>query len=116
MTDILKDVDIHLDCSQCEASFDISAAVVAQSQELLEHGCPGSSYECPATVFSQLVDPGALRALVDAWRQVEQSAQGRADGVVLRVHPTLKAGEAPEGKPSAIDRWENEGGALVSKF
>lgn len=89
MRSILDSIDVHVDCAHCDISFDISAAVVAESQELLEGGCPGSDYECPATLFATLVDRQALLRLGEAWRDIERSVHEAIGTVSLRAHPTL---------------------------
>ncbi|PKN53834.1 MAG: hypothetical protein CVU56_29780, partial [Deltaproteobacteria bacterium HGW-Deltaproteobacteria-14] len=89
MTDILEHVDVHVACDQC-GDYTLSAAVVAESQNLLECGCPGSSYECPPALIATLVEPAALRSLERAWREVEQSAQRRADGALLHDRPRVE--------------------------
>jgi hypothetical protein len=90
MTDILDNIDIHVACHQCDKSFEVSAAVVAESQELLDGGCPGTDYECPASVFAALVDRDALRRLADAWRQIERSVRDSVGAVSLQAQPTLE--------------------------
>ena len=107
MTDILDNIDIHVDCHQCDASFDIAAGVVAQSHEMLEDGCPGTDYECPASLFATLVDREALRRLADAWRAIEQSVRDSVGAVSLRAHPTIEqllaAAQTPGDDRDALD-------------
>lgn len=90
MPDIFDKITIQVDCAQCDQLFDISAAVVAESHELLEESCPGTDYECPASLFATLVDRQALRHLASAWREIEQSVQKSVGAVRLEAHPTLE--------------------------
>ncbi len=73
MSDILYDIRVSVECRRCDSQFEVPAAVVAESQEMLEQGCPGSAHECPAPLFAELIDKEALRRLVEAWRDVEAS-------------------------------------------
>lgn len=92
MSDILDDVIIQVECSQCDASYNISATAVAESQQLLEGGCPGTDFECPASLFANLADRDALRRLAQAWRDLLESAgEGSFGEVTLRAEPALKA-------------------------
>lgn len=104
MTDILKHLDVRVRCGQC-GNYTISAAVVAESQHLLEEGCPGSPHECPPQLFATLVDPAALQALKDAWREVEASVRRRAEELLIRdrlqVEMTVEAAIAAAAAPAA---------------
>ncbi|MFU8804729.1 MAG: hypothetical protein ACNA8W_13020 [Bradymonadaceae bacterium] len=84
MTNLFRKIDLHVDCGQCDHSYDIPLSVVAESQALLEQACPGSLHECAASYFATLVDPACLQALAKAWEDVEESANRRADGAVLK--------------------------------
>ncbi len=90
MTDILDNIDIHVECHQCDTSFDISAGVIAQSHDLLDGGCPGTDYECPASLFATLVDRDALRRLADAWCAVEASVRDSVGAVSLEAQPHVE--------------------------
>lgn len=113
MTDIFDNITIHVDCAQCDQDFDVSAAVVAESQELLDEGCPGTDYECPASLFATLLDRRALRRLASAWRDIERSVQKSVGAVHLKAHPTLKQllDVADGGAPSDPDPAASDGHA-----
>lgn len=87
--DLLEIIEVHVRCTQCAAFYTLPASVVAESQRLLECGCPGSDYECPARLFATLLDPDALRALGDAWSTVVESARGRGEQLALTIRPSL---------------------------
>lgn len=113
MTDILDNIAVHVDCHQCEQSFDLSAAVIAESHSLLDEGCPGTDYECPASLFASLVDRDALRQLADAWRQIERSVRDSVGAVSLQAHPSLeRLLEAADESPPPSDT-ERRGAATV---
>lgn len=64
MDDRLEHTLIHVHCPRCDGAYDVPASVVAESQRLVEHGCPGtSSCECPASFYASLIEPAALEAL-----------------------------------------------------
>lgn len=111
MADILDNIDIHVDCAQCDVAYHIPASTVAESQRLIEEGCPGSEYECPASLFATLVDPADLRALAGAWRRVERSVRGRAQGLLLTARPAVSDRAVVQRDP-ALARWEDDGGAM----
>ena len=106
LTDILKQLDVNVRCEQC-GEFSVSAAVIAESQHLLVHGCPGSPHECPAELFATLVDSSALESLVKAWEQFEKNARDRCGRalVVDRPHITisLEKERPPMNKPESAE-------------
>lgn len=111
MTDILQEIDVHLDCHYCGHEVDVPLAVVAESQALLADGCPGSAHECAPSFFARLADTRAVRELVEAWRALETSAAALADGVGVmgrvRVSKSVSGEEA-----EALARWVDDGGAI----
>ena len=100
MTNIFRRIKIHLDCPQCDKSYDFPLAVIAESQQLLDEGCPGSSYECVPSFFAELVDPEALKALARAWCDVESSANGKASGMVFEGHLAIELSVGHQEKAS----------------
>ncbi len=94
MTNILKELDVNVRCAHC-GEFTISADTIADSQRLLEHGCPGSPSECPAQLFSTLVDRSALEELATAWKNVEKSARAHNGRLVLEK-PHINISLEPE--------------------
>lgn len=80
MHDILRHIHVHVACDACGAAFDVPASTVAESQRLLAHGCPGSSFECPPAFYAALIDPAALDELARAWRHVQASSRIYGDG------------------------------------
>lgn len=106
MSDILRHLAIDVSCEQC-GDFTIGADVVAESQQLLARGCPGSPHECPATVYAELVGAPALASLERVWGAVDHpvEASHRNDGflrVVVRPDAILDA--------RALAVWEDDGG------
>lgn len=85
MTDILKDLNLDVHCDRC-GEFTVAADVISESQHMLERGCPGSPYECPAQLFATLVDKSALESLAKAWQDVQKSALCH-DGRALLIGP-----------------------------
>lgn len=90
MSEILSNIGIYVICEHCETEFEMSADVVAESQDLMEGGCPGDTRECPARLFSNFVDRDALRDLADAWERVRESLHAPAVDVTLASRPTLE--------------------------
>ena len=79
MNEILQQIELTVCCGQCDRSYEVPLSVIAESQRLLEEGCPGSEFECAATYFAKLVDPTILQRLVSAWEEVEASARLHTD-------------------------------------
>lgn len=125
MTDILKSLSVDVHCDQC-GDFTVPADVIAQSQRLLAKGCPGSTFECPPTLFAMLLPRSVLESLERAWAAVESAARSPVQHV--RVADTASvnemvssrdfaltgtdAGKQPEAR--AIARWEDDGGYVPS--
>lgn len=87
MSDILKHVDVQVHCQQC-GDFIVSADVIAESQRMLEEGCPGSPYECTPELYATLLDRSLLEKLALSWQAVERSA--RKQGTSVQVASRLK--------------------------
>lgn len=109
MTDILKSVSVDVRCEQC-GEFTVGADVIAESQRLLAGGCPGSSFECPPTLFATLLPRSALESFERAWVELESAARSpvRHLAVGEESSVTVAAGFEPERR--AISRWEDDGG------
>lgn len=90
MTNIFENIDVHVRCANCTADFSVPAAVVLESQELLEGGCPGSEFECTATLFAQLIDREALHRLAVAWADIQESVRDSVCEVSLDARPSLR--------------------------
>ena len=80
MSDILKHVDVQVHCQQC-GDFTVPADVIAESQRMLEQGCPGSPYECTPELYATLLDRSLLEKLARSWEAVERSARRRGSSV-----------------------------------
>lgn len=111
MTDLLKHVAVEVHCDQC-GDFTVRADVIAESQRLLAQGCPGSSYECPPTLFATLLEPSAIDALQRAWSALESTVgspvrEVSADALRIFVSPDKQ-------DPRAVLRWEDDGGYIPS--
>lgn len=109
MTDILDHLDVHVRCSQC-GEYTVSAAVIAESQRLLEEGCPGSPHECPPQLIATLAEPEALESLSRAWHEVEGSVQRRADSVRMSEHVCLEFNAGAGDGSTAHAAEANDGG------
>lgn len=110
MTDLLKHVAVEVHCDQC-GDFTVGADVIAESQRLLAQGCPGSSYECPPTLFASLLEPSAVDALQRAWSALERTVRSPVREVSADA---LRIALAPNDKqdPRAVLRWEDDGGYI----
>lgn len=110
MSEILRHLAIDVSCEQC-GDFTIGADVVAESQQLLAHGCPGSRHECPATVYAALVGPAALASLERVWGGVD----GPADAA-QPIHGFLHVLVRPDAilDARALARWEDDGGRAAA--
>lgn len=109
MTDILENVCVEVDCDQC-GNFAVGADVIAESQRLLEEGCPGSPYECPPTVLSTLLDQSSLEALGRAWRNLETAARSPVRRIFLDDSFRVPVHAGRDADPRAVSRWEDDGG------
>lgn len=105
MSDILDDITILIDCSQCDAKFNITTSVVADSHRLLDQGCPGSHYECPASLFAEIVDHQSLRDVATAWRRLEDGLRNSNRAAELRINALLQR--------NVDDRDRSSGSRLV---
>ena len=65
----------------------MSTDVIAQSQQLLTQGGPGSTYEYPPEFLATLAAPSALESLVRAWRKVQRSARRQGATLQVRARP-----------------------------
>lgn len=82
MNDGLADVLVDVRCHQC-GDFTVAADAIAESQQLLETGCPGSPYECPVVLYASLLAPAALDALKTAWNDLGRSARASRRPVTI---------------------------------
>lgn len=107
--DLLDHVDVVVACNLCHSTYTVPASLVRTGQQILASGCTGGSlHECVASYYASLVEPEVLDALVAAWATFERSAGGHGGvGVVVRGAPRARSSD-PD--PSALERWENEGG------
>jgi hypothetical protein len=110
MTDLLKHVAVEVHCNQC-GDFTVGADVIAESQRLLAQGCPGSSYECPPTLFATLLEPSAIDALQRAWSALERTVRSPVREVSADA---LRIALAPNDQqdPRAVLRWDDDGGYI----
>lgn len=108
MKDRLSDVLVDVSCHQC-GDFTVAADVIAESQRLLESGCPGSPYECPAVLYASLLDPAALDALRAAWSDLGRSARasGRRVTICDALCVSVRQASVAADQPSAY-RHEEE--------
>lgn len=116
MTNILEHCYVDVHCDQC-GEFAVRADVIAESQRLLERGCPGSTYECPPALLATLLERNALESLERAWTTLQSTAHGPVQQVLvddaLRVpRQAAKDEPAPPDEPLRRDmsRWDDDGG------
>ncbi len=111
MSDILQQVDVHLHCVQCDETYDVHAAMIAEAQRLLAQGCPGTPHECYPSFLASLVDASALDSLRRAWRSVERSARARSETTGLRGRAQVARNVRWDDGWRELARWEDDGGA-----
>jgi hypothetical protein len=110
MQDILRQVEIHVHCDECEDSYVVPASLVAESYALLDEGCSGTSaHECAPSFYASLVDRSMLDALARAWRDVSRNAAAQAMTIAVRSRPKLAAIHHDE-EARSLCRWEDDGG------
>lgn len=109
MTDVLKTLTVDVHCDQC-GDFTVGADVIAESQRILAGGCPGSSYECPPSLFATLLPRQALESFERAWSDLERTARSPVQQITIEDLPHVLI--RPDGQldPRAIARWEDDGG------
>lgn len=107
MNDRLKDVMVDVHCRQC-GDFTVGADVIAESQHLLETGCPGSPYECPATLFASLLDLAHLGALETAWSGLGSAAResGRRVPICDALCVAVRSNPRLDPRGAAMSREE----------
>src|SRR5699024_12848266 len=66
MVDTKNLVVVDVNCDRCASSFKVPSSVVAESQDLMQEGCPGSEYECMASYYATLIDRKTLKSLEEA--------------------------------------------------
>lgn len=93
---VLETSVLQVECAQCDVGYSLPLAVVKDSQDLLEKGCPGNDYECAARYFAGLVNSEALEQLSTAWQAVEDSVNKSNNHARLRG--TLKVVLTYEGE------------------
>ncbi len=115
MTNILEHCYVDVHCGQC-GEFAVRADVIAESQRLLEQGCPGSTYECPPALLATLLERSALESLEQAWTTLASTAHDPVQQVTLddALHVPR---QATEGAPAPdeelrwdVSRWDDDGG------
>lgn len=111
MSDILQQVDVHVHCVQCDESYDVSAALIAEAQRMLAQGCPGTPHECMPSFLASLVDASALESLTRAWRELERNARARSEALLMREHAALRRDFRADPMTKELARWEDDGGA-----
>lgn len=111
MTDILKAVSVDVHCDQC-GDFTVGADVIAESQRLLARGCPGSSFECPPTLFATLLPEAVLESFERAWVELESAAHNPVRRVEVSEASSVRVGADSEPEQRAISRWEDDGGRV----
>lgn len=113
MADILQQVEVEVRCVQCDESYRMPAALIAESQRMVREGCPGTSpHECAPAFYASLLEPVALEALVRAWERLQRSARARGDHAVLRERPRVGVTLPLARDTDALARWEDDGGAI----
>ena len=111
MTDILKTLSVDVDCDQC-GDCTVGANVIAESQHMLTEGCPGSSYECPPTLFATLLPPAALESLKKAWSDLEGAARDPVRQITINEGSHVSTRRNDKLDPRTIARWEDDGGYI----
>ncbi len=111
MSDILQNVDVRVRCVQCEETYDVSAAMIAEAQRLVADGCPGTAHECLPSFLASLIDPSALESLRHAWRDLERNARGRSEAAAFHGHARVSRHVHSADGWREIARWEDDGGA-----
>ncbi len=107
MTDLLKRISVEVHCDQC-GNFILGADVIAQSQQLLATGCPGSTHECPPSQLANLLPQSALTRLESAWHDLEE---GSPSTVKLSINtPPPRTHADDKNSCGCVDRWEDDGG------
>ena len=109
MTDILKSVSVDVHCDQC-GDFTVGADVIAESQRLLAAGCPGSSFECPPTLFATLLPEAVLESFERAWVELESAARSPVRRIEVGEASSVSVHTGSETEQRAISRWEDDGG------
>lgn len=111
MTDILKTLSVDVHCDQC-GDFSVGADVIAESQRMLADGCPGSPYECPATLFAALLPRSALESLEKAWSDLEGAARSHVQQIRIEEGSHVSIHSNDKLDPRTIGRWEDDGGYI----
>lgn len=105
MTVLMRDPAIDVACPECEGSYPVSIAIIAESQRLIAEGCPASTihaiHECAPRYLAALLSPEIVALLTRTGGPSARSAQARVE----------ESGEAAQVR-LALDRWETEGGAV----
>ena len=114
MTDILKSVSVDVHCDQC-GDFTVGADVIAESQLLLAAGCPGSSFECPPTLFATLLPQSVLESFERAWVELEGAARSPVRRVEMGEASSVRMDAGSEPEQRAIARWEDDGGYVLNE-
>jgi hypothetical protein len=113
MTNISRNLAVDVHCERC-GDFSVGADVIAESQRLLAAGCPGSTYECPPTLFATLLDPAALEALERAWRALEDAARSPVRHISIDDPLRVAVQLSEQLDARSIRRWEDDGGHITS--
>ncbi len=107
---LLDHVEVVVPCHHCGSTYTVPASLVRESQRVLAEGCSGSSlYECDASFYATLVEPGALDALANAWAVFCQSAATHG-GTEIMITTGDSSSPDPNFDARALQRWDNEGG------
>lgn len=109
MTNILETLSVNVHCDQC-GDFSIGANLIAESQRMLAEGCPGSSHECPPTLFATLLPRSTLEALEKAWNDLERAVRSPVRQVTIEEPCQVSTPGDGTLDSHTISRWEDDGG------
>ena len=107
MSDILRGFYADVRCDRC-GDFTVGADVVAESQRLLAEGCPGSQFECPPELLTELLEPTVLESL----KRAGCGPENANEIVVLQVTRghALRVAVRPVPDTRNLSRWDDDGG------
>lgn len=113
MKESLKSIVVDVHCGQC-GDFSVGADVIADSQRLLDEGCPGSSYECPPELFARLLSESTLATLQSESSGLQSAEQGSSVRRISVDWSCVAACSLHNLKSRAISRWEDDGGYVAT--
>ena len=103
--DLLSMAAVRVPCPQCGESYSVPLRDILQSHEIMHEGCPATETECPPAFQSRLASQKAIRALEQAWGQLEREAKRDGGELVLmgREQPNSqkRAGQSKKSSRAA---------------